>query len=218
MNTLEEIASQVKVCTKCRLHEGRTNAVPGTGSTTAEILFIGEGPGKDEDIKGEPFVGRAGKLLTTMLQKIGIERESVFITNVVKCRPPENRDPMDDEIEICWPYLEAQIKILNPKVIVTLGRHSLKRFLPGFSISAAHGEPKRRQSDGRIIFPMYHPAVALYKASSLAILEKDFIKLSEMLTKMREGTIQHITKEDPTLQQFSTEVKPNKDKQNLSLF
>jgi DNA polymerase len=125
---------------------------------------------------------------------------------------------MDDEIEICWPYLEAQIKILNPKVIVTLGRHSLKRFLPGFSISAAHGEPKRRQSDGRIIFPMYHPAVALYKASSLAILEKDFMKLSEMLMKIREGTIQYMSHDNATLQQFSTEVKPSKNTQNLTLF
>jgi len=218
MNTLEAIADQIRGCAKCRLHQGRTNTVPGTGSTTAEILFIGEGPGKDEDIKGEPFVGRAGKLLTAMLQKIGIERESVFITNVVKCRPPENRDPLDDEIAACWPYLEAQIRLINPKVIVTLGRHSLKRFLPGFSINAVHGEPKRRRSDGRIIFPMYHPAVALYKASSLAILEKDFMKLSEMLMKIREGTIQYMSHDNATLQQFSTEVKPNKNTQNLTLF
>jgi DNA polymerase len=218
MDTLEAIADQIRGCTKCRLYQGRTNAVPGIGSATAEILFIGEGPGKDEDLQGEPFVGRAGKLLTTMLQKIGIERERVFITNVVKCRPPKNRDPLDDEIAACWPYLEAQIRLINPKVIVTLGRHSLKRFLPGFSLSAVHGEPKRRKSDGRIIFPMYHPAVALYKASSLAILEQDFIKLSKMLMKIREGTIQYISHDNATLQPFSTEVKPSKNTQNLTLF
>lgn len=215
MGHLEEIKSQILVCTQCRLHQGRTNAVPGVGNPAAQIMFVGEGPGKDEDMQGVPFVGRAGQLLTSLLRKIGIQRSDVYITNVVKCRPPENRDPMDDEVETCWPYLEDQIKTIDPKIIVTLGRHSLKRFLPGFTISSVHGEPKRRQSDGRIIFPSYHPAMALYKASMLDVLEKDFFKLKEMLQKIKDGSIQ-FKETDDLLSHFSTEVleKPK----NLTLF
>lgn len=216
MDSLHVIASEVSVCTKCRLCESRTKAVPGVGNPNAKILFIGEGPGKDEDLQGEPFVGRAGKLLTALLEKIGIARSEVFITNVVKCRPPNNRDPEDDEVEACWPYLDRQIKLIDPRVIVTLGRHSMKRFLPGYSISGIHGEPKRRQSDGRIIFPLYHPAVALYKASMLDILEKDMVKLKTMLDKIEEGTIQY-KKNDEGIAHFSTEVKP-KDDQPRTLF
>lgn len=216
MDSLVQVASEVRVCPKCRLAKTRTHAVPGSGDPQAKILFIGEGPGKDEDLQGEPFVGRAGKLLTQLLQKINIERKDVFITNVVKCRPPENRDPMDDEIEACWPYLERQIRLIEPRVIVTLGRHSLKRFLPGTSITAVHGEGKRRTSDGRIIFPLYHPAVALYKASMLDTLEKDMHKLAMLLKKIEDGTIQYIHREETDLSRFSTEV--SKKPENMSLF
>lgn len=216
MDSLHVIASEVLVCDKCRLCKGRTNAVPGVGNPQAKILFIGEGPGKDEDLQGEPFVGRAGKLLTALLEKIGIERKDVFITNVVKCRPPNNRDPEDDEVEACWPYLDRQIHLIDPRVIVTLGRHSMKRFLPGYTISSVHGEPKRRQSDGRIIFPLYHPAMALYKPTMLDVLEKDMLKLKAMLDKIEEGTIQY-KKNDEAIAHFSTEIKP-KDDQPMSLF
>ncbi len=220
METLVQIENLVNVCIKCRLCEGRTKAVPGKGSESAKILFIGEGPGKDEDLQGEPFVGRSGKLLTQLLQKIGIDRKDVFITNVVKCRPPENRDPMDDEIEACWPYLEAQIRILNPRIIVTLGRHSMKRFLPGVNISSVHGEAKRRVSDGRIMFPLYHPAVALYKASMLDILEKDMLKLKLLLDKIEDGTVKYIQHEIPETEvdHFSKKVEPLKKQDDPKLF
>lgn len=217
MNSLQEIEQLISVCTNCRLHQGRTNTVPGMGNPHAKIMFIGEAPGKDEDLEGKPFVGRSGKLLTTLLEKIGIDRQDVFIANIVKCRPPENRDPQEDEIEACWAYLEAQIDNINPRIIVTLGRHSLKKFLPGVSISAVHGEPKRRQSDGRIIFPLYHPAVALYKASMLDILEKDMQKLKVVLQKIEEGTIQY-TQKNETISRFSTEISSKKQNENLKLF
>ncbi len=213
MDSLHVIASEVRSCTKCRLCETRTNAVPGVGDPEAKILFIGEGPGKDEDLQGEPFVGRAGKLLTTLLNKIGIERKDVFITNVVKCRPPNNRDPEDDEIAACWPYLDRQIHLIDPRVIVTLGRHSMKRFLPGYTISSVHGEPKRRQSDGRIIFPLYHPAMALYKPAMLDVLEKDMFKLKTMLAKIEEGTVSY-KKDDSAIAHFSTEVPQKEESVN----
>ncbi len=188
-DTIESIADEVRVCTKCRLHEGRTNAVPGYGNPNAKIVFVGEGPGKDEDLQGRPFVGRSGQLLTKLLAGIGIDREDVFITNVVKCRPPGNRDPMEDEIGTCVPaYLERQIAAINPRVIVTLGRFSLGIFLPGISITASHGHPKRRQSDGRVIFPFYHPAVGLYKASMVATLEQDMQVLKALLEKLEQAS------------------------------
>jgi len=184
-DTLDSIAAEIRNCSKCRLCEGRTNAVPGHGNAQAKIMFIGEGPGKDEDLQGKPFVGRSGQLLTKLLAGIGIDREDVFITNVVKCRPPNNRDPMEDEINICVPaYLERQIQTINPRVIVTLGRFSLGQFLPGVSITGVHGQAKRRLSDGRVIFPFYHPAVGLYKASMLSTLEHDMQVLKVLLEKL----------------------------------
>ena len=162
--------------------------MPGYGNSNAKIMFIGEGPGKDEDLQGKPFVGRSGQLLTKLLAGIGIDREDVFITNVVKCRPPNNRDPMEDEIETCVPaYLERQIQAINPRVIVTLGRFSLGKFLPGVSITAVHGQAKRRLSDGRVIFPFYHPAVGLYKASMLSTLEYDMQVLKVLLEKIENS-------------------------------
>ena len=124
----DELIKQVSTCEKCALFEGRTNVVPGDGSWEAEVMFIGEGPGKDEDIQGKPFVGASGKFLTQLIESIGLTREDVFITNVVKCRPPENRDPFPEEISSCWAYLVRQIKEIKPLVIVTLGRHSMARF------------------------------------------------------------------------------------------
>src|ERR671938_2136878 len=142
-DTLETIAADVRVCPKCRLSQTRTRAVPGEGSPNAEILFIGEGPGFHEDQQGRPFVGAAGQLLVEMLRLIGLRREDVFITNVVRCRPPGNRDPQPDEIAACSEYLSRQTAMIRPRVVVTLGRYSLGRFLPTARISAVHGKPHR---------------------------------------------------------------------------
>ncbi|MFZ5854892.1 MAG: uracil-DNA glycosylase family protein [Chloroflexota bacterium] len=162
---LEAIAAEVRVCTRCRLHEGRTRAVPGEGSASTEVVFVGEGPGFHEDREGRPFVGRAGALLTTLLGSVGWRREDVFITNVVKCRPPENRDPAPDEIAACAPYLRRQLEVLEPALVVTLGRHSLGTFMPGARISQVHGTARPadpgRGPQAALVFAMYHPAAAL---------------------------------------------------------
>jgi uracil-DNA glycosylase len=162
---LEEIATEVRGCTRCKLAAGRTNAVPGEGSPDTEVLVIGEGPGFNEDRLGRPFVGRAGDLLVKLLGSIEWRREDVFITNVVKCRPPDNRDPEPDEVTACAPYLRRQLEVLDPAVIVTLGRHSMGRFMPGARISQAHGttapvDPASGAADATV-FAMYHPAAAL---------------------------------------------------------
>jgi DNA polymerase len=162
---LEEIASEVRTCTRCRLHETRTLAVPGEGSPDTEVVFVGEGPGFNEDRQGRPFVGRAGDLLGKFLATLRWKREEVFITNIVKCRPPDNRDPEPDEIAACAPYLGRQLEVLDPALIVTLGRHSLGRFMPGERISVAHGtvRPVDPASGARnaLAFALYHPAAAL---------------------------------------------------------
>jgi DNA polymerase len=162
---LEAIASEVRACTRCPLHVGRTNAVPGEGSAATEVVFVGEGPGFHEDRLGRPFVGRAGELLVRLLGHIGWRREDVFITNVVKCRPPDNRDPEPAEIAACAPYLERQLAALDPAIVVTLGRFSLGRFMPGARISQAHGthrpvDPATGARDA-LAFALYHPAAAL---------------------------------------------------------
>lgn len=162
---LEAIAAEVRVCTNCRLHETRTTAVPGEGDPETEVVFVGEGPGFNEDRGGRPFIGRAGDLLVKLLASIGWRREEVFITNIVKCRPPDNRDPQPDEIAACAPYLRRQLEILDPAVVVTLGRHSMARFMPGARISQAHGtvrpvDPTTGARDASV-FAMYHPAAAL---------------------------------------------------------
>jgi len=182
---LNEIAEKIAVCRKCKLCEQRTNTVPGVGNPDADVLFVGEGPGKDEDLQGEPFVGAAGKFLNQMLESIGWSRADVFIANVVKCRPPNNRDPEPGEVETCWDYLSRQVEIISPKLIVTLGRHSMNRFLPGLKISEAHGNPKRRK-DGRIFLPLYHPAAALYSPSQKEIHLADFAKIPAILKKIEE--------------------------------
>ncbi len=162
---LEAVAADVRICTRCRLHEGRTRAVPGEGHPSTEVVFVGEGPGANEDREGRPFVGRAGDLLVKLLATIGWRRDEVFITNVVKCRPPENRDPEPDEIAACLPYLRRQLEILDPALIVTLGRHSLGRFRPGARIGQTHGtsarvDPASGARDA-LGYALYHPAAAL---------------------------------------------------------
>jgi DNA polymerase len=179
--TLDVIAEAVRACQKCRLCQGRTNAVPGEGSPSAALMFIGEGPGFNEDQQGRPFVGRAGKLLDDMFSTVPLKREDVYITNVVKCRPPDNREPQPDEVEACWPYLEAQIALLKPRVIATLGRHSLGRFFPDSKISRDHGRILRWRE--HTVFPLYHPAAALRSGAVMEALAADFRKLPQAILK-----------------------------------
>jgi DNA polymerase len=181
---LSVIAAEVRVCTDCELHRSRTLAVPGAGASDAEVLFIGEGPGMNEDKEGLPFVGNAGKFLNEMLESIEWARESVFVTNVVKCRPPGNRDPLPDEIEACSQYLDRQIEALDPLMIVTLGRHSMSRWFANERISKIHGKPRR---DGkRVVVPLYHPAAALHQPSLRAVIQADFRKLPLILDEFRQ--------------------------------
>src|SRR5512135_2288813 len=168
---LVQIAKEVAVCERCYLHHSRKHAVPGEGPADADIMFIGEGPGFHENEQGRPFVGAAGKYLDELLAKINLQRREVFICNVVKCRPPNNRDPLPDELAACSDYLERQIQAINPKVIVTLGRYSMARFLPNAKISDVHGQSY--QIKGRTIVPMFHPAAALHQPSLRPMVEKD---------------------------------------------
>lgn len=181
--SLDTIAARVRVCTQCELHRMRTNAVPGHGNPDAEVMFIGEGPGWHEDRQGLPFVGAAGQFLNEMLQSIGLSRDEVFITNIVKCRPPGNRDPLPDEIAACSAYLDAQIAAIKPKVIVTLGRFSMARWFPNERISRIHGQPRR--FGDVVVVPMYHPAAALHQSSLRATIEADMAKLPQILEEAR---------------------------------
>ena len=175
VDILKEVAAEVAVCTKCDLCKGRTKAVPGEGNPDASILFIGEGPGFNEDRQGRPFVGPAGQFLEELLASINLKRSDVFITNVVKCRPPENRDPEPVEIAACNDYLDRQIAAIDPDVIVTLGRHSMAKFFGGEKISMIHG--RARRVDGRICIAMYHPAAGLHQASLKDTIRADFKKI-----------------------------------------
>ena len=183
MDTLAELERQVRGCTDCPLHTGRTHAVPGEGPPDAELLFIGEGPGAQEDRQGRPFVGPAGSFLDDLLQSIGMSREQVYIANMVKCRPPNNRDPMPGEIAACRKYLDRQIELIDPLLIVTLGRFSMARFLPGQSISRVRG--RLRQVDGRRIFPIMHPAAGLRRQEMRAAIEEDFGRIPALLDVLR---------------------------------
>lgn len=184
MNPEEElkgIAAEVDACTRCKLHLSRKRAVPGEGPAQAQIMFIGEGPGFHENEQGRPFVGAAGRFLEELLASIGLTRDQVFICNVVKCRPPGNRDPLPEEIEACSDYLDRQIRAISPKVIVTLGRYSLARYLPNARISAVHGQTRSVQ--GRIVVPMYHPAAALHQPSLRRSVEEDFARLPDAIQR-----------------------------------
>src|SRR5215213_8490686 len=181
---LEKLAKQIKVCTKCELHRSRTNAVPGEGPTHAEIMLIGEGPGAREDEQGRPFVGASGKFLDQLLEQAGVTRADVWITNVVKCRPPGNRDPLPDEVKICTSnYLQHQIKIVNPSIIVTLGRFSMSLFFKGAKITQIHGQ--MRKVGDRFVIAMFHPAAALHNLSLKPEIMADFAKLPELLKEAR---------------------------------
>ena len=180
-DTIDAIAADVKACDHCALHRGRKNAVPGEGSGISGIYFIGEGPGFHENEQGRPFVGAAGQLLNELLESIGLDRRVVWISNVVRCRPPENRDPLPEEVAACETFTKRQLEVLRPKVLVTLGRHAMGRFMPGESISRVHGQPRRHGE--YIVFPMYHPAAALRQRSLRQQLLDDFRKLSDFLER-----------------------------------
>ncbi len=181
MSVLTELNTRIESCTDCALSGGRTRAVPGEGPENAEVMFIGEGPGFHEDREGRPFVGPAGKLLDDLLSLAGLRRPDVFIANVIKCRPPGNRDPLPNEIEACAKYLTRQLDIIRPRVIVTLGRYSMARFFPGQTIGRIHGRPQTIA--GVTYMPMYHPAAALRQQSLRQVLEADFAGLKEIIDR-----------------------------------
>ena len=189
LTELEAFQRQVAGCTRCRLHEGRTQVVFGNGSPDADLMFVGEAPGFHEDKQGVPFVGQAGKLLDNLLAGIGLERSHVFVCNVLKCRPPGNRDPVPEEKEACEPYLFRQVELIRPKVIATLGNHATKQ-LSGkeIGITRIHGQeqPIKVGALSVLLYPLYHPAAALYTPAMLKVLEADFARLPELLGRELE--------------------------------
>ncbi len=176
-DALKALATQIRACTACPLHRGARQAVPGEGSGESGIFFLGEGPGYNEDLQGRPFVGAAGQLLDELLSGIGLDRSKVFITNVVRHRPPENRDPLPDEVAACDIWLRRHFDLLKPKVIVTLGRHAMYKFFPNESISRVHGRI-RKTPEGLVVFPMYHPAAALHQPALRSALVADMAALA----------------------------------------
>lgn len=188
---LQAIADEIinnNVCPE--LKAGATQLVFADGNAEAEIVFIGEAPGKNEDLQGVPFVGAAGKFLDEMLQSIHLDRKDIYITNIVKYRPPNNRDPLPEEKKAFWPYLVRQLDVIQPKLVVTLGRHSMEYFLPNQKISAIHGEPKRIQFGERkqVIMPLFHPAAALYNGGMRQTLMDDFSRIPTILKKIYQET------------------------------
>jgi uracil-DNA glycosylase len=183
MSALTELYKEIALCRKCEIAKARTKAVPGEGSESAEIMFIGEAPGWHEDQQGRPFVGPAGKFLDELLASINLKREQVYITNVIKTRPPNNRDPLPEEITNCHPWLERQIELIHPRMIVTLGRYSMAMFFPGKTISKIHGTAQ--QVNGITYFAMYHPAAALHQNSLRQAIKDDALKIPEVLARMK---------------------------------
>ncbi len=183
---LEKLNEEMLACQKCELRKSCRQVVPGAGSATAKIMFIGEGPGAKEDELGQPFVGASGKFLDEMLEIINLKRTDIYIANIVKCRPPSNRDPLPEEKKICWQWLEKQIKIIQPKLIVTLGKHAMEKFFPNHKISIDHGRALRRdftpaKNGKQLFYILYHPAAALYNGSMREILTKDFKNIPKIL-------------------------------------
>ncbi len=179
MSALTELYEEIADCQRCILSQARKNAVPGEGPEDADIVFIGEGPGFHEDQQGRPFVGAAGQFLDELLESIGLRREDVYICNVIKCRPPGNRDPLPEEVEACQPHLDRQIEIIAPRMIVTLGRFSMERYFPGAKISQIHGQARKLQ--GIIYYPMYHPAAALHQPRWRPVVEEDMSRIPQLL-------------------------------------
>jgi uracil-DNA glycosylase family 4 len=184
LEKLKAIADEICACKACGLHETRLQAVPGSGAGDAQIVFVGEAPGAQEDRRGLPFVGQAGKLLDQLLENISLDRSQVYIANVIKCRPPDNRPPRKGEIAACRHFLDRQLAAIQPRLIVTLGRFSLARFCPDASITQVHGQVQR--VSGQLIYPVYHPAAAFRRSAWRQALAEDFSRISEILTSLRE--------------------------------
>jgi uracil-DNA glycosylase family 4 len=181
MSALTELYKEIERCQDCELAKNRTRVVPGEGSEEADILFIGEAPGWHEDQQGRPFVGPAGQFLEELLASIGLKRDKVYIANVIKCRPPSNRDPLPGEIQACSKWLDRQIGLLHPKIIVTLGRYSMARYFSNQSISKVHGKAKKENNI--IYYAMYHPAAALHQGSLRKIIEADMLNIPQILAQ-----------------------------------
>jgi uracil-DNA glycosylase len=200
MSDLTNLYEQIRTCTRCQLSRSRTRAVPGEGPEDASVMFIGEAPGFHEDKTGRPFVGAAGKFLEELLANIELTRQQVYIANVIKCRPPGNREPSPIEIKACEAYLDRQIALIKPAVVVTLGRFSMARYFPGSKISAIHGKP--RKLDGVLYYPMYHPAAALHQPKLRSTVEQDMLKIPALIAELDQ--IQ--------------DAKPAEEVEQLSLF
>jgi uracil-DNA glycosylase len=201
MSALTELYKDIAVCKRCDLYKQATMPVPGEGPENAEIIFIGEGPGWNEDQQGRPFVGAAGKFLDQLFDSIGMKREQVYITNVVKHRPPNNRDPLPTEITACSIWLDSQLELIRPKMIITLGRHSMARFFPNKTISKIHGTAEKR--DGIYYFAMYHPAAALHQQNLRYEIEQDMLKVPGLMAELRNPPPDPSEKETDKPQQLS---------------
>jgi len=196
MSALTDLYQQIALCHKCDIAKLRTKVVPGEGAENAEIMFIGEAPGWHEDQQGRPFVGQAGQFLDRLLASISLNRQQVYIANVIKCRPPDNRDPLPAEIQDCCQWLDSQIALINPKMIVTLGRYSMARYFPGKSISKIHGTAVKR--DNVVYYAMYHPAAALHQQSLKQAIEADMLKIPKLLAETK-----NVQEEKPKPQQLN---------------
>jgi len=184
MSALERLCEEIRACQGCELAKYRTKVVPGEGAEDADLLFIGEAPGWHEDQQGRPFVGPAGQFLDQLLASIGLRRKEVYVANVIKCRPPQNRDPLPVEVESCRRWLDQQIETIQPQMIITLGRYSLARYFPSDSIGKVHGKP--RKSGGVVLYPMYHPAAALHQGSLRRTIETDMLRIPQILAQGRD--------------------------------
>ena len=200
MSELTDLYEQVRNCTLCSLAQGRTRAVPGEGPETAMVMFIGEAPGFHEDKSGRPFVGAAGRFLEELLADIDMQRQDVYIANVIKCRPPGNRAPTPVELEACKPYLDRQIALIKPRVVVTLGRFSMARYFPGSKISTIHGKP--RKIDGVLYYPMYHPAAALHQPSLRTAVVEDMKRIPQLIAEIDQIQDSHQPEEAEQLSLF----------------
>ncbi len=217
---LQELGDEIKTCPKCRLAETRMHAVPGEGSPRASVMFVGEGPGENEDKTGRPFVGQAGKFLNGLLEKAGIARDEVFITNIVKCRPPNNRVPLEDEVEACSDYLMAQIAVIEPKFVIPLGGAALKTLLGG-DLKITQARCKVFRKSGILYIPLYHPAAALHRSQLVETLQADIMTLRELLNReLREDEITDLSAVvTKPKRESSTRSSPDKpQEETLSLF
>lgn len=212
--TLAHIAGEVSACTRCVLHKTRIRSVPGEGPANAEIMLIGEGPGKNENEQGRPFVGQAGQFLEMLLAQAGLKRADVWIGNVVKCRPPENRDPLPEELAACDDYLERQISAIDPKIIITLGRFSMGKFLPGAKISQVHGQ--MRKIGDRFVIAMFHPAAALHNVNIKPLIMNDFAQLPRLLEVARRELAKNAPASAPQPVQHAE--TPAEEPKQLKLF